>query len=73
MTQPQVSYKLALTEGFFISLWGKEVETEILHVGDFIPIEDEQIGVNKAVRFTRIVRVLLNRHRYDITLSVTVR
>ena len=52
MTQPQVSYKLALTEGFFISLWGKEVETEILHVGDFIPIEDEQIGVNKAVRIT---------------------
>ena len=25
MTQPQVSYKLALTEGFFISLWGKEL------------------------------------------------
>ena len=72
MTQPQVSYKLALTEGFFISLWGKEVETEILHVGDFIPIEDEQIGVNKAVRITRIERDLLKRHSYDITLSGTV-
>lgn len=72
MTQPQVSYKLALTEGFFISLWGKEVETEILHVGDFIPIEDEQIGVNKAVRITRIERDLLKRHNYDITLSDTV-
>lgn len=72
MTQPQVSYKLALTEGFFISLWGKEVETEILHVGDFIPIEDEQIGVNKAVRITRIERDLLKRHSYDITLSDTV-
>ena len=72
MTQPQVSYKLALTEGFFISLWGKEVETEILHVGDFIPIEDEQIGVNKAVGITRIERDLLKRHSYDITLSDTV-
>lgn len=72
MTQPQVSYKLALTEGFFISLWGKEVETEILHVGDFIPIEDEQIGVNKAVRITRIERDLLKRHSYDVTLSDTV-
>lgn len=72
MTQPQVSYKLALTEGFFISLWGKEVETEILHVGDFIPIEDEQIGVNKTVRITRIERDLLKRHSYDITLSDTV-
>lgn len=72
MTQPQVSYKLSLTEGFFISLWGKEVETEILHVGDFIPIEDEQVGVNKAVRITRIERDLLKRHSYDITLSDTV-
>ena len=48
------------------------METEILHVGDFIPIEDEQIGVNKAVRITRIERDLLKRHSYDITLSDTV-
>lgn len=72
VSQPQVSYKLALTEGFFIALWGKEVETDILHVGDYINIEDEQIGVNKAVRITQIERDLLKRHSYDITLSDTV-
>ena len=72
VSQPQVSYKLALTEGFFIALWGKDVETEILHVGDYINVEDEQIGVNKAVRITQIERDLLKRHTYDITLSDTV-
>ena len=72
VSQPQVSYKLELTEGFFTSLFGDEVETDILHVGDFIPIEDEQIGVNKAVRITQIERDLLKPHSYDITLSDTI-
>jgi hypothetical protein len=72
VSQPQVSYKLELTEGFFIKLWGKEIETEVLHVGDFIKVEDEQIGVNKAVRITQIERDLLKPHSYDITLSDTV-
>ena len=72
VSQPQVSYKLELTEGFFIKMWGKEIETEVLHVGDFIKVEDEQIGVNKAVRITQIERDLLKPHSYDITLSDTV-
>lgn len=72
VSQPQVSYKLELTEGFFIKMWGKDIETEVLHVGDFIKVEDEQIGVNKAVRITQIERDLLKPHSYDITLSDTV-
>ena len=72
VSQPQVSYKLSLTEGFFTQLWGKDTATEVLHVGDFIKIEDEQIGVSKAVRITQIDRNLLKRHSYDITLSDTV-
>lgn len=72
VSQPQVSYKLELTEGFFIKMWGKEIETEVLHVGDFIKVEDEQIGVNKSVRITQIERDLLKPHSYDITLSDTI-
>lgn len=72
VSQPQVSYKLSLTEGFFTQLWGKDTATEVLHVGDFIKIEDEQIGVSKAVRIKQIDRNLLKRHSYDITLSDTV-
>lgn len=72
MTQPQVSYKLSLSEDFFIKMFGREVETEILHVGDYIPIEDAELGVNKAVRIVEINRDLLKRHTYEITLSDTV-
>lgn len=72
VSQPQVSYKLSLTEGFFTQLWGKDTATEVLHVGDFIKIEEEQIGVSKAVRITQIDRDLLKRHSYDITLSDTI-
>lgn len=53
-------------------MFGREVETEILHVGDYINVEDEDIGVSKAVRIVRIERNLLKRHSYDITLSDTV-
>lgn len=72
VSQPQVSYKLDLTEGFFSKLWGNEAETEILHVGDFINVEDKEIGVKKAVRITQIERNLLQRHSYEITLSDTI-
>lgn len=72
MTQPQVSYKLTISEDFFTAMFGREVETEVLHVGDYINVEDEDIGVNKAVRIVRIERNLLKRHAYDITLSDTV-
>lgn len=72
MTQPQVSYKLTLSEEFLIKTFGREVETEIFHVGDYINVEDEELGIKKAVRIVRIERNLLKRHSYEITLSDTV-
>lgn len=72
MTQPQVSYKLTIAEDFFTAMFGGEMETEVLHVGDYINVEDKDIGVNKAVRIVRIERNLLKKHAYDITLSDTV-
>lgn len=72
MTQPQVSYKLTLSEDFLIKTFGQEVEAEIFHVGDYINVKDEELGINKAVRIVRIERNLLKRHTYEITLSDTV-
>lgn len=69
MTQPQVSYKLNISEDFFTKMFGTATETEVLHVGDYIKVEDEDLGVNKAIRIVRIERNLLKRHSYDITLS----
>ena len=71
ISQPQVSYKLTLDERFFIAKYGR-IDTEPLHVGDSIPIQDTEVGVDKAVRITRIERDLLRPHSYEITLSDTV-
>jgi len=72
MKQPQVSYKLTFDEIYFIRLWGRDTDTEVLHPGDYIKVVDEQVGINKEVRITRIERNLLKKHSYDITLSDTV-
>ena len=70
--QPQVSYALELDQEFFINVFGREVPTEVLHVGDAIHIIDEQIGVDKEIRITRIERDLLKPHAYTVQLSDTV-
>lgn len=70
--QPQVSYALELDAQFFAKTFGQEVSAEVLHVGDFIRIVDEGVGVDKEVRITRIERNLLKEHSYSITLADTV-
>lgn len=70
--QPQVSYALELDAQFFAKTFGQEVSAEVLHVGDFIRIVDEGVGVDKEVRITRIERDLLKKHSYNITLADTV-
>lgn len=72
MEQPQVSYALELDALFFAKTFGQEVSAEVLHVGDFIRIVDEGVGVDKEVRITRIERNLLKEHSYSITLADTV-
>lgn len=70
--QPQVSYALELDALFFAKTFWQEVSAEVLHVGDFIRIVDEGVGVDKEVRITRIERNLLKEHSYSITLADTV-
>lgn len=70
--QPQVSYTLQIDEAFMVKTFGRDLPTEVLSIGDFIRIVDEQLGVDKEVRITAIERDLLRRHTYNITLSDTV-
>ena len=72
LAQPQVSYALSIADGFIAAFYGNSAEAEVLHVGDTIPIKDEEIGVDKGVRITQIERDLLKPHKYAITLSDTV-
>ena len=72
LVQPQVSYGLSISDSFMIAMFGREADTEVLHVGDSIPIVDEGVGVDKEVRITQLERNLLKPHSYTITLSDTV-
>lgn len=70
--QPQVSYTLQLDEQFFTQIYGRTIPTEVLHVGDYLHIVDEQIGVDKEIRITQIERDLLKPHAYTIQVSDTL-
>lgn len=72
VSQPQVSYKLSLTDRFFMAMFGEAAEVEVIHVGDYIQVKDPDINVDKAVRITAIERDILKPHSYQITLSDTV-
>ena len=72
MSQPQVSYKLYITESYLIKLFSTETQQTIFNVGDYIKIEDTEVGVNKEVRIVQIERDCLKQHSYDITLSDTI-
>lgn len=58
-SQPQVQYGLSIDENFIRQFAGELTVVNLFAVGDYIPVEDEDIGVNKSVRITAFTRDLL--------------
>lgn len=71
-SQPQVQYGLSIDENFIRQFAGELTVVNIFAVGDYIPVEDEDIGVNKSVRITAFTRDLLREYKYNITLGDSV-
>lgn len=71
-SQPQVQYGLSIDENFIRQFAGELTVVNLFAVGDYIPVEDEDIGVNKSVRITAFTRDLLREYKYNITLSDSV-
>lgn len=71
-SQPQVQYGLSIDENFIRQFAGKLTVVNLFAVGDYIPVEDEDIGVNKSVRITAFTRDLLREYKYNITLGDSV-
>ena len=71
-SQPQVQYGLSIDENFIRQFAGELTVVNLFAVGDYIPVEDEDIGVNKSVRFTAFTRDLLREYKYNITLGDSV-
>jgi hypothetical protein len=70
--QPQVQYGLNIDENFIKQFAGNLTVVNLFAVGDYIPIEDADIGVNKSVRITGFTRDLLKPYNYAITLGDAV-
>ena len=71
-SQPQVQYGLSIDENFIRPFAGELTVVNLFAVGDYIPVEDEDIGVNKSVRITAFTRDLLREYKYNITLGDSV-
>lgn len=71
-SQPKVQYALDIAEEFLKSLSGLGTVANIVMVGDYVPIQDADIGVDKSVRVQAFSRDLLHPYRYSLTLSDTV-
>lgn len=71
-SQPQVQYGLSIDENFIRQFAGELTVVNLFAVGDYIPVEDEDMGVNKSVRITAFTRDLLREYKYNITLGDSV-
>lgn len=71
-SQPQVQYGLSIDQNFIHQFAGELTVVNLFAVGDYIPVEDADIGVNKSVRITAFTRDLLQEYKYNITLGDAV-
>lgn len=68
-SQPKVQYGLSATESFLASLLSKETNGNVIWVGDYIPVKDADIDVDKAVRVKSFKRDLLKDYSYTLIIS----
>ncbi|KAA6303120.1 MAG: hypothetical protein EZS26_000723 [Candidatus Ordinivivax streblomastigis] len=71
-SQPQVQYGLTVDENFIKQFAGQMTVVNLFAVGDYIPVQDTDIGVDKSIRITAYNRDLLRPYKYSITLGDSV-
>ena len=57
--QPQVQYALSIDQNFIKQFGGNLTIVNLFGVGDYIQVEDADLGVNKSIRITAFTRDLL--------------
>lgn len=72
-SQPKVQYSVSVSKEYIQRNLASG--TEIVNVfvpGDYVPIKDPDIDVDKAIRVKSIVRNILDPYEYSLTISDTV-
>ena len=67
--QPQVQYSLGIDQNFIKQFAGELTIVNLFGVGDYIDVEDADIGLAKSIRITGFTRDLLQPYKYAIQLG----
>lgn len=71
-SQPKVKYGLSISKEYLRNLVGGSEGVNIFSPGDYIPVKDEGLNVDKSVRIKSLVRNILDPYAYTLTISDTV-
>jgi hypothetical protein len=67
--QPKVAYSLSIDPFFLRDIVGSQVESNIIWAGDYIPIKDTDLDVDKTIRVKSFTRDLLKDYSYNLTIA----
>lgn len=68
-SQPKVQYGLSVTDSFLASMLSNETNGNVIWVGDYIPVKDSDVDVDKSVRVKSFTRDLMKDYSYTLTIS----
>lgn len=68
--QPQVQYGLTVDKFYLRYMIGTEVESNIIWVGDYIPVKDTDLNIDKSLRVKGFTRDLMDE--YPAYTSITI-
>lgn len=71
-SQPKVQYSVNVTKAFIENkLALSDGITNVFAPGDYLPIKDDEIGVDKSIRIKSFTRNVLDPYDYTLTISDT--
>ena len=71
-SQPKVQYSVNVTKAFIENkLALSDGITNVFAPGDYLPIKDDEIGVDKSIRIKSFMRNVLDPYDYSLTISDT--
>ena len=71
-SQPKVQYSVNVTKAFIENkLALSDGITNVFAPGDYLPIKDDEIGVDKSIRIKSFTRNVLDQYDYSLTISDT--
>lgn len=71
-SQPKVQYSVNVTKAFIDNkLALSDGITNVFAPGDYLPIKDDEIGVDKSIRIKSFTRNVLDPYDYSLTISDT--